>query len=167
MAEETNIDADAYILNGRAKFIMKKYSGSAIGLTVITGNHLSIIGKPFKYVTNQIKDSLDFNHEYDKDVIVEEDVWIGANVTILAGVTIGRGCVVGSGAVVRKSTPPYSMVLGNPARIIGFKFSPEEIIEHEKMIYKREERLDIQIIENNFNKYYIDRIKDIRSFLKQ
>ena len=51
-------------------------------------------------------------------VIIEDDVWIGSRVTILPGVTIGEGSVIGASAVVAKSVPPYSVVVGNPAKIV-------------------------------------------------
>ncbi len=52
--------------------------------------------------------------------IVRPGASIGANATILAGVEIGRGAMIGAGAVVTKSVPPYAIVVGNPARILGF-----------------------------------------------
>lgn len=52
-------------------------------------------------------------------VVVEDDVFIGARAIILKGVTIGRGSVIGAGAVVAKKIPPYSIVVGNPAKVIG------------------------------------------------
>ena len=54
----------------------------------------------------------------EKKVIIESDVWIGARVIILPGVKIGKGCIIGAGAVVTKDIPPYSIVGGNPAKII-------------------------------------------------
>ena len=70
------------------------------------------------------------NHKFNKDkleydgytetrpVIIEDDVWLGTRCIILPGVTIGRGSTVGAGAVVTKSVPPYSVAVGNPARVI-------------------------------------------------
>jgi maltose O-acetyltransferase len=52
-------------------------------------------------------------------VTIEDHVFVGANATILGGVTLGRGCVVGAGAVVGKSVPPYAIVTGNPAKVVG------------------------------------------------
>jgi acetyltransferase-like isoleucine patch superfamily enzyme len=54
-------------------------------------------------------------------VVIEDDVWIGSKATILDGVTIGRGAVVGAGAVVTKSVPPYAIVAGVPARVVGIR----------------------------------------------
>lgn len=54
-----------------------------------------------------------------KPVKIEDDVWIGARVIILPGVILGRGSVVAAGAVVTKSCPPYSVIGGVPAKIIG------------------------------------------------
>lgn len=52
-------------------------------------------------------------------VRIEDHVFIGANAIILAGVTLGQGCVVGAGAVVGKDVPPYAIVAGNPAKVVG------------------------------------------------
>ena len=61
------------------------------------------------------------------DVIIGNDVWIGHNATILSGVTIGDGAVVGACSVVAKDIPPYAIVVGNPAKIIRFRFNQEII----------------------------------------
>lgn len=166
MAQNTNIDAGATIMNTRARFIMKRNSGAAVGLTVVTGNHLSIPGRWFKNISDKDKDLLSENEVMDKDVVVEEDVWIATNVTLLSGSIIGRGSEIGSGSVVRGSVPPYAIVIGNPAKVVGFKFTPEEIIEHEKALYPEEERLPLELLEKNYNKYFISRIKEIKEFTR-
>jgi galactoside O-acetyltransferase len=53
-----------------------------------------------------------------KDVFIEDSVWIGEGVSILKGVRIGKGSVIGAGAVVTKNVPPYSLVVGVPAKVI-------------------------------------------------
>jgi maltose O-acetyltransferase len=51
-------------------------------------------------------------------ISIEECVWLGRFSTVLKGVTIGRGSIVAAGAVVVKSVPPFSIVAGNPARVV-------------------------------------------------
>lgn len=163
LEEKTNIDFGAVIMNTRAKFIMKKYSGAAFGLTVITGGHISIPGKHHKQITNEIKDEIDFNHEEDQDIIVDEDVWIGARSVLLRGVHLGRGCIVGAGSVVRRSVPPYAMVAGNPAKIIGFRFTPKEMEIHEAALMPEGERIPLETLQKNYETYFVKRIKEIRN----
>ena len=52
------------------------------------------------------------------DIVIQEYVWIGCNVTVLPGVTIGEGAVIGAGSVVTRDVSPYTVVAGNPARVI-------------------------------------------------
>ncbi|MFI3289322.1 MAG: DapH/DapD/GlmU-related protein [Rikenellaceae bacterium] len=96
--------------------------------TITTGDHRS------DRLGVYIIDSHDKLPKNDQPVVIEDDVWTGANVTILKGVTIGRGSIIASGAVVTQSTPPYSIVGGVPARVLKFRFSTDEIIEHEKIL---------------------------------
>ncbi|QLC73533.1 CatB-related O-acetyltransferase [Pseudomonas sp. LPB0260] len=56
------------------------------------------------------------------DVVIGSDVWLCTRVMILSGVTIGHGAVVAAGAVVSRDVEPYSIVAGNPARQIGWRF---------------------------------------------
>jgi acetyltransferase-like isoleucine patch superfamily enzyme len=63
-----------------------------------------------------------FPNVYDgipgESVVISNHVWIGANSVVLKGVTIGEGAIVGAGSVVTKDVPPYTIVAGNPAKII-------------------------------------------------
>jgi acetyltransferase-like isoleucine patch superfamily enzyme len=67
-------------------------------------------------------------------VVVEDDVWIGHGAIILSGVTIGKGSVVAAGAVVNKDISLYSIVGGVPARVLGKRFSDEDILRHEALL---------------------------------
>jgi acetyltransferase-like isoleucine patch superfamily enzyme len=62
-----------------------------------------------------------------KPVVIEDDVWLGANVFLMPGVTIGKGAIVSACAVVGKSVPAYSLVAGNPARVVGWRKKPEAL----------------------------------------
>lgn len=61
------------------------------------------------------------------DIIVENDVWIGAKSTIMSGVKIQNGSIVGANSVVTKDVPPYSIVVGNPAKIVKYRFTERQI----------------------------------------
>lgn len=103
--------------------------------TIITGDHrIDFIGK-------YIIDSDEKLPENDVAVVIEDDVWTGANVTILKGVTVGRGSVIAAGAVVTKSCPPYSIVGGVPAKVLKYRFTVDEILEHERVLYPEQKRL--------------------------
>jgi acetyltransferase-like isoleucine patch superfamily enzyme len=60
------------------------------------------------------------------DIVVGNDVWIGQRAIILSGVKIGDGSVVAAGSVVTQDVEPYSIVGGNPARLIRWRFEPTE-----------------------------------------
>ncbi len=55
---------------------------------------------------------------YTSKTVVEDDVWIGGNSVIIQGIKIGTHSIIASGSVVTKNVPPYSVVAGNPARVI-------------------------------------------------
>lgn len=160
LEENTHILGRSLIITTKGRFIMKRNAASAEGLTVVTGNHPSVVGEFFL-----LKAAMDVQ-ESVSDVVVEEDVWLASNVTLLPGVVVGRGAIVGSGSVCRKSVPPYSIVLGNPAKVVGFRFNPEEVRQHEEKLYRPEDRLDTDLVRNNYEKYYLKRIKEIRGYLK-
>ena len=58
-----------------------------------------------------------------EQIIISDDVWVGANVVILPGVTIGQGVIIGAGSIVTKDISSYSIVAGNPAKVIKKRFS--------------------------------------------
>lgn len=126
-----------FIMGKGGRFIMKHHAGASQGLTVITGKHGTKIGSWFQ---NTMKTG---ELDVETTVTVEEDARIGANVTLMPGVTIGRGAQIGACSVVTKSVPPYAIAAGNPAKVIKFEFTPLEIIEHEKVLYPENERLEL------------------------
>jgi acetyltransferase-like isoleucine patch superfamily enzyme len=122
---------------------MATESRITIGNKVLFGPGVTIIGGDHRAsdVGRFIYDVLDKKEDDDKDVVIEDDVWVGTNVTILKGVHVGRGAVVAAGAVVTKDVEPYSIVGGVPARRLSCRFSPEEIEQHEAVLYREEDRL--------------------------
>lgn len=62
------------------------------------------------------------------DIIIGNDVWIGYRCTILSGSKLSDGVIVGAGSIVTaQNYPPYSIIAGNPAKVIGYRFSQEVI----------------------------------------
>jgi acetyltransferase-like isoleucine patch superfamily enzyme len=88
----------------------------SIGRNVLIGPHTVIVSA---------------NHRFDRldipiiqqglkcaPIAIDDDCWIGASSVVLAGVKIGQGSIVGAGSVVTKNVAPYSIVAGNPAKLI-------------------------------------------------
>lgn len=58
-------------------------------------------------------------------VTLGNDVWIGHGAIVLPGVTVGDGAAIGAGAIVTKDVPDFAIVVGNPARVLRYRFEPE------------------------------------------
>lgn len=139
----------AHILNNENENIyIKKYTVISSKCTIVTNNHHSTMGIPQCLLgASHINDTA-------KDLTIGEDVYVGTNVTILEGANLGRGCIVGACSLVTKPVPPYALVVGSPAKIVGVKFSLEQILEHEKVLYPENERFSRDYLEELFAKYY-------------
>lgn len=96
-------------LDGTGGLTIGKDSLFGPNVVIMTGNHV------FEDPSVPIR----LQGGIPKPITIEEDVWLGSNVTVLGGVTVGKGSVVGAGSVVTKNIPPFSITVGNPARIIG------------------------------------------------
>lgn len=84
--------------------------------------------------------------EYERDeskiTYIGNDVWIGYRASIKAGVRIGNGAVIGMGAVVSKDVPPYAIVVGNPAKIVKYRFDEGTMkMLDESMWWERDEKV--------------------------
>jgi len=80
------------------------------------------------------------------DVTIGNDVWVGINTLVLSGVSIGDGAVIGASSVVANDVPPYTVVAGNPARLIRRRFDDETI---KKLLEMKWWNWDIQKIKDN------------------
>lgn len=95
-------------------------------LFILGGNHRmdTLSTYPFKVMFLGEK-----REAYSKGpVVVEDDVWIGTRAIILSGVTIGKGAVIGAGAVVSKDIPPYAIAVGNPCKVLKYRFD-EDVVQ--------------------------------------
>ncbi|NPD46596.1 MULTISPECIES: DapH/DapD/GlmU-related protein [unclassified Lentimicrobium] len=128
----STVESFTTVNNGSGDVIIGDRCRVGIGTVIIgpvtmksgsgTGQHVFMAGFNHGY-----KDGTQNSSTQDLDVrgiTIEEDAHIGANSVIVAGVTIGKRCQVGAGSVVTKDIPPYSVAVGNPARVIK-KFNHE------------------------------------------
>lgn len=107
---EDTIIGEFAVLDGRAKLKI--------------GNHVDIASEVMIYNSEHDVESEHFS-AHDAPVVIEDYVFIGPRSIILPGVTIGKGAVVGAGAVVTKDVPPFAIVGGVPAKIIGERKNKE------------------------------------------
>ena len=92
------------------------YAGTEIGNDVLMGQDVKIFTRNHNF--SDLSAPIRTQGETFNKVVVEDDVWICSNVVILPGVRIGAHSVIASGSVVTKSFPPFSVVGGNPAKLI-------------------------------------------------
>lgn len=112
------------------------YCDAEFGNNVLIAMNVSFVGRDdhtYNSIGKTIWDSPRGDHY---KIIVEDDVWIGHGAIILSGVTIGEGAIVAAGSVVNKDVPPYSIVGGNPAKVITMRFTDEQLLEHKLLLGK-------------------------------
>lgn len=88
---------------------------------VITDNNNHPISPSYRkeWAINYSDSSLSlWKHSVSKPTIIESNVWVGANSRICKGVRIGEGAIIAASSIVTKDVPPFSIVAGNPARIV-------------------------------------------------
>lgn len=90
----------------------------------MVANHSFIFGC---YHVPEIDNQLFCHADFNKKYVIGNDVWLGANVILRNGVTIGNGVRAAAGAVITKDIPDYAIVAGVPAKIIKYRFTPEQI----------------------------------------
>ncbi len=100
-------------------------------MTIRGGDHrYDIVGRFIDTIKDEEK-----LPENDQDILFEGNNWIGMNVIILKGVKIGKGAIIAAGSVVTKNVPPYSIFGGVPGRVLKYRFTEKQILEHEKHIH--------------------------------
>lgn len=122
----TVVESFSLLNNAVGDLLIGSYSRIGMGNTVIgpvhigdyvhIGQHVLISGLNHCY--ENVNLSISEQGVEVELVSIANNVWIGANVVILPGITIGEHSVVGAGAVVTKNVPPFTVVVGNPARIV-------------------------------------------------
>lgn len=139
-----------------------KFCSIASGVKILGGgNHRiqRVTSYPLKYVLlYNMRKRTDDCSESRGPTVIGNDVWIGLDAIVLSGITIGDGAVVSAGAVVTKDVPPYAIVGGNPAKIIAYRFSEEQIKDLLKIKWWN---MDTKKIKDNINLF-----GDVDKFIK-
>jgi len=110
-----NVIIDASLSNG---VFVGKNTSIANGTYIRSANHkFDEIELPIQQQGHYCADLYYNNNKYS--IVIEDDVWVGARSIILSGAWIGKGSIISAGAVVSNTIPPYSIVVGNPGRVIA------------------------------------------------
>lgn len=140
----TRLQPGVRVINAGGRFIVKKFSAIGAGTTIIASEHVPTVGLP------QFMSTLHIN-DVKATVVVEEDAWVGSEAILLSHSNIGRGAVVAAGSVVTKPVPPYAVVAGSPAKVIAARFTKEQIMAHEAILYPPAERMSETALQELFD----------------
>jgi hypothetical protein len=133
MLMETTMDDYSYIVQDGEVFATRigKFCSIASHVRINPGNHpmhrasqAHFIYRASKYWPGEADEAAFFDWRRSTPVTIGHDVWIGHGAIILPGRSVGTGAVVAAGAVVTKDVAPYTIVAGNPARLIRHRFPP-------------------------------------------
>lgn len=147
MEDWSRIQNGCNMISWEGKLIVKKFAAIS-SCTIVPGAHVPTVGLPQFLSISHINDN-------DGQIVVNEDAWVGAGAILLSHCEIGRGAVVAAGTIVTKSIPPYAVVAGCPSKIIAVRFTIDQILEHEKILYPKEERMSREELEKLFSEYYV------------
>jgi acetyltransferase-like isoleucine patch superfamily enzyme len=118
----------------QTRLIIGNFVSIADGVTfLLGGNHridwVSTFPFPIAFKKNDSLKKIIGHPSTKGDICVGHDVWIGQNATILSGVAIGNGAVIGAECVVTNDVPSYAILVGNPGRIVGYRFDETTILK--------------------------------------
>lgn len=105
----------------------------SIGSDVMLANHVAIVGGDHIFRTVGIP-TFAAPREHWRPTRIEDNCWIGHGAIILNGATIGQGAIVAAGSIVTHNVAPYDIVAGNPARVVGSRFTQAQQREHEALL---------------------------------
>jgi len=159
----STIGKDYLIYFPKGQIVVGNYSGIARKVTFLCGGPIDHASVDHPTVSNFRFKSYypDSNFPSGKDkgsIQIGSDCWIGTESMIFGGVAVGHGSIVGARAVVTKNVPPFSIVAGNPAKIIRYRFEQniiDQLLEIKWWNWPKEK------VEQN-----IELLADINNFLR-
>lgn len=145
-------------VGSKTQITVGRYTSIALGCRfIIDAEH-----NPAWITTSPPPEPMEGHNATKGDIAIGNDVWIGAHATILSGVTIGDGAVIGACSVVAKDVQPYAIVVGNPARVVKFRFdedvtealltirwwdwSPERVAENKEWLWSERVREFVEML---------------------
>lgn len=128
VGDDVYIGPGATLSASRSGIIMGNKIMFGPNVTIMGGDHNNAVIGTYMY---DVKEKLPEN---DLPVYIEDDVWIGTGATILKGVRIGKGSIIAAAALVINDVPPYAIVGGVPAKVLKYRFTAAQIIEHENKL---------------------------------
>jgi acetyltransferase-like isoleucine patch superfamily enzyme len=135
LGDNSTIEDFCTINNGMGGVVIGERSRIGISSVLIgpvtIGNHVilaqNIVMSGLNHGYEDINTPINLQKCTTKEIVIDDETWIGANAVITAGVHIGKHCVIAAGSVVTKDIPAYSVVVGNPARVIKrYNFETKE-----------------------------------------
>lgn len=114
-------------------------------LNISVGNYCSIAAKVFacgngafhaSMLNKKAVSNFPFSPTFEKDypssaknqsIVIKNDVWIGHEAVLMGNITIGNGAIIGTRAIVTKDVPDYGVVVGNPGKLIKYRFTEQQI----------------------------------------
>jgi virginiamycin A acetyltransferase len=123
----------------KVKLIIGKFCAIAAETRfIMTGNHKldAISTYPFPVFGHGWESAFNvYDLPVKGNIIVGNDVWFGYNSLVMNGITIGNGAIIAARAVVVKDVPAYSIVAGNPAKVVKMRFDDETINRLQKIAW--------------------------------
>jgi acetyltransferase-like isoleucine patch superfamily enzyme len=156
------IEGPTNILGSFEKIEIGKFCSIGWGCNIINHNHKFKRPSSHYFSSHVLGGKIQDDIEIKGPITIGNDVWIGANVSILPGIQIGDGVIIGAGSIVTKNIPAYAIVSGNPAEIVKYRFSDNEI---EQLINAKWWDWPLEKIKRNkeffLNNYSITNLKNI------
>jgi acetyltransferase-like isoleucine patch superfamily enzyme len=151
----------------QTKLTVGNFCSIASNLQVyLGGNHRSdwVTTYPFGHIHKNIFNEFNgVGHPATKgNVTIGNDVWIGDNVTIMSGIIIGDGAIIANGSIIVKNVEPYSVVGGNPAKLLKYRFRQDQI---DKLLEIKWWYWDDEKINNHTNLLCNEKIDDFINFV--
>jgi acetyltransferase-like isoleucine patch superfamily enzyme len=149
------------------KTIIGKFCSIGHGTYVGLWEHNMSVSTHSFYLYETSGDFVKGYKSFDKCAIstsIGNDVWLGANCVILKGCIIGDGAIVGAGSVVTRDVPPYGIAVGNPAKVVKYRFPPEEVAFLLKLQWWNASR---EILQEMVNSQVFSTLDDLKTFMRK